>query len=88
MTYKGYELRKGVKTKFVKGSEILEVDAWGIYANGDFKGSVRTREQAIDYIDQISRNTLHKPRDRTHVIQRTDYNTHGNIDKTIVYREA
>ena len=86
MNYKGYEIRRNVKTKFFKDGEVLEVDAWGIYANGDFKGSVKTLDQAKAYIDQISQGSLHRPRDRTHVIQKTEYDGRGNVITTKIYR--
>lgn len=87
MNYKGYEIRKGIKTKFFKNGEVLEVEAWGIYANGDFKGSVKTREQAMAYIDHLAEGVLHRPKDRTHVIQKTEYDGRGQIMRTRMYRE-
>ena len=88
MTYKGYELRNDAKTKFYKDGEVLELVCWGIYANGDFKGSVKTREQAMDYIDHLMQGALHRPKDRTHTIQRIDYDGRGRVVTTRVYREG
>ena len=77
MNYKGYEIRRGVKTKFSKNGEAIEVEAYGIYANGDYKGAVRTLDQARDYIDTMAKGTLYRPRERTHVIQVTNYDERG-----------
>ena len=85
MVYKGYEIRR-VKTKFVKNDTPIEVDAWGIYANGDFKGSALTEAEARDSIDRMSEGVLYRPRERGHVIQTIDYNTHGNIERVRISR--
>lgn len=61
MNYKGYELRQGVKTILTKGDETVEVEAWGIYRNGDFRGSAKTIDAAKDFIDEITRGTLYRP---------------------------
>lgn len=87
MTYKGYELRQGVKTILTKGDETVEVEAWGIYRNGDYRGSVKTPNDAKDYIDGLTQGELTRPKNVTRVIQRTDYNTHGRIDKTTRFIE-
>lgn len=86
MTYKGYELRNDAKTIFHKGGETIVVEAWGIYRNGDFRGSAKTIDAAKQYIDGITQE-LHRPKDVTRVIQRTDYNTHGNPERTTTYIE-
>ena len=85
MNYKGYEIRR-VKTKLFKNGEVIEIEAWGIYANGDFKGSVKTPEQARDYIDGLMRGTLYRPKETTHIVQRTDYHEFGKV-KTKVWRD-
>lgn len=61
MTYKGYEIRNDAKTKFHKNGEVIEVEAWGIYRNGDFRGSAKTIDAAKDFIDEITRGTLYRP---------------------------
>lgn len=87
MTYKGYEIRNDAKTKFHKNGEVIEVEAWGIYRNGDYRGSVKTPNDAKDYIDGLTQGELTRPKEVTRVIQRTDYNTHGRIDKTTRFIE-
>lgn len=81
MTYKGYEIRR-VKTKFVKHDVPIEVEAWGIYANGDFKGSALTKEEATDCIDRLTAGELYRPREPRAKIQVTEYNTHGHVAHT------
>ena len=61
MNYKGYELRNDAKTIFHKDGQNIEVQAWGIYANGDFRGSAKTIDAAKDFIDEITRGTLYRP---------------------------
>lgn len=61
MNYKGYEMRHDTKTKFHKNGEVIEVNAWGIYRNGDFRGSAKTIDAAKDFIDEITRGTLYRP---------------------------
>lgn len=61
MNYKGYELRQGVKTILTKGDKTVEIEAWGIYRNGDFRGSAKTIDAAKDFIDEITRGTLYRP---------------------------
>ena len=61
MDYKGYEIRR-VKTKFVKNETPIEVEAWGIYANGDFKGSALTKDEALACIDRLAAGELYTGR--------------------------
>lgn len=84
MTYKGYELRNDAKTIFHKDGQNIEVQAWGIYANGDYKGSAKTLDAAKQYIDGIGGGYLHRAKDRT-VIQRTDYDGRGRVIRTTYY---
>lgn len=86
ITYKGYEIRR-TPTKFVKGGTVLEVEAWGIYANGDYRGSVKTQQQAMAYIDKLTQGVCTRPPERTRAIQRTDYDDRGHPVRTITYRE-
>ena len=73
-------------TRFEKNGEPIEVETWGIYANGDFKGSALTVEEARDCIDQMASGTLYRPRTPRHMIQVTEYNTHGNTQRDRTYR--
>ena len=82
MNYKGYEIRRNVKTKFFKDGEVLEVDAWGIYANGDFKGSALTKDEALACIDSMSAGELYRPREPRNKIQVTEYNARGGVAHT------
>lgn len=77
MNYKGYELRQGVKTILTKGDETVEVEAWGIYRNGDFRGSAKTLDAAKQFIDGIPQLELHRDEEQAHYCQRTDYDDHG-----------
>ena len=81
MSYKGYELRR-VKTKFVKNNTPIEVEAWGIYANGDFKGSAMTKDEALACIDSLAAGDLYRPREPRSKIQVTEYDGRGNVAHT------
>ena len=83
MTYKGYEIRHDAKTKFHKDGEVIVLEAWGIYRNGDYRGSAKTLDSAKQYIDGLTVGTLTRPRNVTRVIQRTDYNGFGKVERTI-----
>ena len=88
MNYKGYELRNDAVTKFYKDGEVIEVKAWGIYRNGDYRGSAKTLDAAKQHIDGLTKGTLYRPPDRTHVIQKAEYSTHGTLMRTKIYREG
>lgn len=85
MTYKGYEIRR-TNTKLCKEGQTIDVEAWGIYANGDFKGSVRTPDQARDYIDGLTQSSMHRTKSAAHEVQVTEYNVTGTWSKSKVYR--
>ena len=61
MVYKGYELRNDAKTIFHKNGETIEVEAWGIYRNGDYRGSAKTLDAAKAHIDGITQGSLYRP---------------------------
>ncbi|MCR4622646.1 MAG: hypothetical protein K5663_11255 [Clostridiales bacterium] len=70
MIYKGYELRNDAKTIFHKNGEVIEVEAWGIYRNGDYRGLAKTLDAAKAHIDGITQGSLYRPPvNRTKVVR-------------------
>ena len=74
MTYKGYEIRPNISTKFKieEGAEIV-INCWGIFRNGDFKGSVKTVEAAKAFIDDLAVGSLYRPIEPRTKVKRSQF---------------
>lgn len=74
MTYKGYEIRPNISTKFkIEEGEEIEIQCWGIFRNGDFRGSVQTADAAKAFIDDLTAESLYRPIEPRTKVKRSEF---------------
>ena len=77
MIYRGYEIKQ-THTVFSKDGNLLSINGWGIFANGDFQGSVVTLKEAKDYVDEVTKDVLYRPR-RHRAYKKSKYEKYKEI---------
>lgn len=74
MTYKGYEIRPNIGTTFRKDDTVqIVIPCWGIFRNGDFKGSVKTADAAKAFIDDLTAESLYRPIEPRTKVKRSEF---------------